>query len=198
MSFIEGLLLGLGTIVFIGPVFFVVLNSTLKHGKLAGIYVSVGIIISDIAYILLYKLALFNVIEKLINTTYAYYLFVIVLISFGLANLLKKHTPLPLIKTDNRFIIQLSSGFGINFFNPFVAVFWLGTFKYISLKYTEYEQWSFLGAALLGIFLIDLLKVFFSGFLKSHLTHKALNLIYKIIGGLFVLFGIILLLKTLD
>lgn len=197
MSFIEGLLLGLGTIVFIGPVFFVVLNSTLKHGKLAGIYVSIGILLSDMLYIALYKLALYSTIENFLNNSAMPFLFVGILFSLGLANLLKKPTALSLISFDNHFIVQLTRGFSINFFNPFVAVFWLGACKYIASKYNETDQWIFLGASLVGIFLIDLLKVFFSGILKSFLTPKTLIIIHKIIGILFLVSGSILLIKTL-
>lgn len=197
MSFIEGLLLGLGTIVFIGPVFFVVLNSTLKHGKLAGIYVSIGILLSDMLYIALYKLALYSTIENFLNNSAMLFLFVGILFSLGLANLLKKPTALSLISFDNHFIVQLTRGFSINFFNPFVAVFWLGACKYIASKYNETDQWIFLGASLVGIFLIDLLKVFFSGILKSFLTPKTLIIIHKIIGILFLVSGSILLIKTL-
>jgi len=199
MSYLEGFLLGLGTVVFIGPVFFVVLNNTLKHGKLAGFFVSIGIVLSDIVYIALYKLALFKFIEPYIDDTYAYLVFIAILVTLGFSNLVKPVTITPTIRTfENHFLVQISKGFSINFFNPFVALFWVGVFKYSSLKFTNAEQFNFLCASLLGIFLIDMLRILFSSIIKTYLTPKILRTTHQIIGVLFLTTASILVFKMVN
>ena len=48
MVYLEGFLLGLGTALFIGPVFFYLLKITLEQGFQYGFIVALGIILSDI------------------------------------------------------------------------------------------------------------------------------------------------------
>jgi len=57
MIFLEGLIIGIGMILFVGPVFFTMLQVTLMRGFWAGFFVALGIIISDIACLLLCFLA---------------------------------------------------------------------------------------------------------------------------------------------
>ena len=53
MEIITGILLGLSTLLFIGPVFFYLVKSTLEEGIYAGISVALGIILGDIIYVFL-------------------------------------------------------------------------------------------------------------------------------------------------
>ena len=199
MSYFEGFLLGLGTIVFIGPVFFVVLDNTLKYGKLAGFFVSIGILLSDISYIILYRKALFKSIEPYIDGAYTYLVFIAILVTLGISNLWKPVAKTPRGKTfKNHFLVQISKGFSINFLNPFVALFWVGVFKYTSLKFTNAEQFNFLCASLLGIFLIDMLRVLFSSIIKTYLTPKVLKTTHQIIGALFLISASILVFKMVN
>ena len=48
MAILTGILLGLGTMLFVGPVFFYLLKSTLESGFKAGIAVALGIILGDV------------------------------------------------------------------------------------------------------------------------------------------------------
>ena len=48
MAIITGFLLGLGTMLFVGPVFFYLLKSTLESGFKAGVAVALGIILGDV------------------------------------------------------------------------------------------------------------------------------------------------------
>jgi threonine/homoserine/homoserine lactone efflux protein len=48
MLFFEGYIVGLGMIVFIGPVFFLLLSISLHQGTKAGVATAFGIVISDL------------------------------------------------------------------------------------------------------------------------------------------------------
>jgi len=196
MSLLEGLLLGLSSILFIGPVFFVILKNTLSYGKMAGLYISIGILTSDLVYILLYKFTLYNILERFLSTNYTYWVFALLLSTMGILNLFKKTTSSDTVNPfKNNVFILFSKGFLINFINPFVFLFWLGVFKYNTSKFDEFDQNIFLTGSLIGIFIIDILKVLFSYYLKTFLTSKHLSRIYKIIGILFIGFSVFIILQ---
>ncbi len=48
MPFVEGYILGLGMVVFIGPVFFLLLSISLQQGAWAGVLTAIGIVVSDL------------------------------------------------------------------------------------------------------------------------------------------------------
>ncbi|MBQ0740572.1 LysE family transporter, partial [Aquimarina celericrescens] len=53
MYLLEGYAIGLGMIIFIGPVFFLLLHSSIQYGSKAGVAVALGIIFSDIVCVML-------------------------------------------------------------------------------------------------------------------------------------------------
>ena len=75
MEFLQGYLLGLSMIVFIGPVFFLLIRISLEFGTSAGVWVAIGIIISDILCVILSFLGV-NLIQNSIFLCWvAFYLF---------------------------------------------------------------------------------------------------------------------------
>ncbi len=198
MSLFKGLLVGLGTILFIGPVFFVILKNTLKSGKIAGLYISIGILISDLAYIVIYKYSFYETIKPYLDNNYIYWIFSISLFTIGVLNITKSTNPLNNTKIyKNNIFVLFSKGFLINFLNPFVLLFWLGIFKYNTSQYDNLDQNLFLVGMLLGILIVDLLKILFSHYLKTFLNQKHLAITYKIIGLLFIVFSFYILHLTI-
>ena len=63
MSILEGYVIGLGMVIFIGPVFFLLLNSSLQSGVKAGVAVALGIIVSDIICVALCYYGLSSIIN---------------------------------------------------------------------------------------------------------------------------------------
>ena len=196
-SFIEGMILGLGTIVFIGPVFFLVLQNTLALGKKAGLYIALGILVSDIAYLFLLKYVLYEKLASIASSSYFYWFFALLLLVMGIQNIFKKNTTQPTLKIiANSPTILFTKGFLINFVNPFVFVFWLGVYQHVVKKYdSESEQNFFFTSAMIGIFIADIARVLLSNWLKTKLNSKILSRTYKVIGALFILFAILILTK---
>ncbi|MBW1297300.1 LysE family translocator [Aquimarina litoralis] len=195
MSFIEGFFIGLGMIIFVGPVFFLLLNSSLQYGIRAGVSVALGIIVSDIACVVLcyYGLSKFMIVYQ--NQFWIGIIGSGILLVLGLNYLFKK----PLIIEDitinkkewSTFFIK---GFSVNFFNPFVFVVWIGVYKYGTQKYTEPLTLSiFLIAVIIGILTTDLLKVFLSDKLKKFITIHRLKVFFRITGILLLAFSMRLL-----
>lgn len=191
MHFFEGLLFGLGTILLIGPVLFVLLRASIKNGSKAGISVSIGILISDIIYaVICYKsLDYFFKFGK-VNTIINYFGFAILLLTglfyFFKREDIQKGTDSVSKKDYFNYFIK---GFSINFFNPFVLGVWVYFSNYGKQKH-EGQVIIFLVGILLGIFITDLLKVYFSKYINRFVNSKNLLLFYKISGIIMILFAI--------
>jgi threonine/homoserine/homoserine lactone efflux protein len=192
MAFLEGYLIGLGMIVFIGPVFFTLLKSALNYGFWAGMMVALGIFISDVVCVVL---CAFGAIPFFENTENQFYLAVggsAILLGLGLKYLLK-----PNVNVDEQvklnaghYTAYFTKGFLVNFVNPFVFLVWISVIGLAQGKYgAGQELWVFLTAALLGILTTDSLKVVFADRIKGLIQPKVLLRAYQIIGVLLIGFG---------
>ena len=191
MAFIEGYLVGLGMIIFIGPVFFLLLNSSVQYGRKAGVSVAVGIIVSDISCVWLCHLGLsvfFNATENQlwIGITGGFLLFFL-----GIYYLIKTSFSKQIIMSVKSLFGFFIKGFSINFFNPFVFAVWIALFQLGNSKFKNTPSfWIFIMAILFGILTTDLLKVFFSQKLRNLLSEQRLLLFSKIIGLILIVFSI--------
>ena len=196
MAFFEGFLVGLGMIIFIGPVFFTLLKSALTYGFWAGMMVAFGIFISDVVCVILCS---FGAIPFFKNPENQYWLAIggsIILFALGLRYILK-----PNVKVDTdlklnagHYTAYFSKGFLVNFVNPFVFLVWISVIGLAQGKYgAGQELWLFLGAALLGILVTDSAKVIFADKIKKLIQPNILIRAYQVIGVVMLGFGVRLL-----
>ncbi|WP_010180839.1 LysE family translocator [Aquimarina agarilytica] len=192
MAVIEGFVIGFSMIIFIGPVFFLLLNSSLEYGIKAGVLVALGIIFSDIICVLLCVYGLSSFIVATENQFLIGILSGVLLMVLGFFYLFKEVKLSVKVKlsssTLSTFFIK---GFSVNFFNPFVFVVWVGVFNYGKTKYVTVNSLIiFLTSVLIGILVTDLLKVILSKKLKKIITKKRLNFLFKGTGVILILFSL--------
>ena len=192
MEVITGILLGLSTLLFIGPVFFYLLKSSLEVGFKAGFAVALGIIIGDVIYVILALQGLGGFLQKEENAKWMAMAGGLLLIGMGLKYLLR-----PSIKTkgskktNSRSLwIYLLNGFLINFVNPFVFGVWV---LFLTINQTKFDSQTSvvvsLSVTLAIIFLTDLLKAIFANKLKKFMSATRLKVVYQIFGIIMLLFG---------
>ncbi|MFT7591406.1 MAG: threonine/homoserine/homoserine lactone efflux protein [bacterium] len=195
MALFEGLLLGLAMMLFIGPVFFYLLQISLEHGTKSGISAAIGIVVSDASVIILcyfWASKLFKNESKQ-NELWLAIIGGIVLVVFGLGYIFKPklpaNKPISIKKID--YATFFTKAFLINFVNPFVFVVWIAMIGSAKLAYdTEQEVVIFLCAALFGIITTDSLKVYGSKYLKRIIEPHFLIKLYKGIGILLIVFSL--------
>lgn len=191
MAFFYGILFGISTILFIGPVFFLLLKSSIDESKEAGFSVALGIIVSDILclYLCSYFAPFF---QKQQNLQIAAVLGSILLLVMGISYIKSKYKVQSKKKFTNRsFMNFFTKGFLINFVNPFVFAVWLGFIIYANKTFsTQYDRVTFHTGILVGIFSTDILKVFLAQPIKTKLTPKLMEKIYKIIGVILLIFSL--------
>ncbi|MFT4525493.1 MAG: threonine/homoserine/homoserine lactone efflux protein [Bacteroidia bacterium] len=192
MAILKGFILGLGMVVFIGPVLFTLLKSTLQYGFGAGMSVAWGIFISDVVCM---GLCAFGAVKFFENPENQIWLAVggtVILLGLGLKYIIKPNVDVDkMVKLSaGDYSKHFAKGFLVNFVNPFVFLVWIGVIGYAQTEYgTGEEMYGFLGASLLGILTTDSLKVVFADRVKNLLKPAVLIKLYRGVGVLLVAFA---------
>jgi threonine/homoserine/homoserine lactone efflux protein len=196
MSFLQGYLAGLAMIVFVGPVFFYLLKTSLEFGKSNGMLVVFGIIVSDIVAALLCYLGFGAYLNASDSQIWLSLTGGLILLFMGIRYLVVKTINQDSKKRINgagRFMF-FANGFLVNFVNPFVFGVWIGVAAYASEVFTaELSQIIFLVGALAGILTTDTAKVLLADYLKRFLHPQRMLIIYRIAGIVLILFSLRLL-----
>lgn len=198
----DGFFVGFALAFLIGPVFFLLLSTSINKGMPQAVFLASGVMLSDAMYISIsYFGSAFLVGNKEFN-----HLFGIIgggiLIVFGVVNFFKKPavnkneiSEYTVSKTD--FIKFFFKGFALNSFNPFVLVFWLGVASAISVKHFEAEQTlAFYVAVLVTVLSTDILKSYLANKLQNIITVSVLIWMNRISGLALVFFGIKIIYKS--
>lgn len=200
MAFLKGFGTGLAMIVFLGPVFFTLLKTTLNNGLKGGMLVAAGIIASDIICVFLCSFGAIPFFKNPDNQLWLGIAGFVILCGLGLKYLFK-----PAVYSENNHNIPsgnaatfFAKGFVVNFVNPFVFLVWIGVIGFARMKYgLTWELAVFLFAVLLAIFTTDILKVVFAHRIKSLLKPEYLRNTYRVIGIVLIIFGVRMLWKVL-
>ncbi|MCF8257745.1 MAG: LysE family transporter [Flavobacteriales bacterium] len=196
MAFPEGLLIGLGMIIFLGPVFFTLLKSSLQHGFRAGFSVATGIMLSDVTVLLMCYFGAASFFENPDNQLWLALVGSVVLAGIGLRYLLKKRAGKEQIGSIQAqdYPAFLIKGFLVNFVNPFVFVVWIGLVGMAQTKYgSGRELWLFTAGIIVGIYATDLTKVIFAHRITRFVRPEILTKAYRIIGMVLLVFAVRLL-----
>jgi len=188
----EGALVGLSTLLFIGPVLFSLLESGMKSGKTGGIAVATGIFVSDVLCVAICYLTAAKSIEDISNPTWVAICGGLILAFMGLRFLLKKEFGIREYQPQRLEAMKaFTTGFLVNFVNPFVFIFWLGFIAFAQLRYqSDKHVFIFLTSAILVIYITDLLKGIFASKLRQLMDDQWLRIAYRIIGTVLLLFSI--------
>ena len=211
----NGIVFGIIISFMLGPAFFILLETSIKKGFKAAVFLDLGILLSDAIYLL----AAFFVAEKiniwLTTNSFVKYIagsvFIILGITFIYKNLLQiKKTnvaardvkEIEAVKTN--IIIYpfqlIIKGLGLNAINPGVLIFWIAASTYATkeLNLGDLQLITFFGITLLTMFMVDILKIYFSSRLKEKLNNKVLSIIGMLIGCLMVFFGVAICFKDIQ
>lgn len=199
-----GVGLGLLLSVLIGPVFFILINVSIKEGFRSAMYLDIGIILSDAICILISYLGLAALLEDRENRVLFLIIGSVVLIVMGVLKIFPgKNSPNPkepkpiIVKKSNPFSLMVQ-GFFYNFLNPSVLLFWISTVGGAMALYDGESKliWTQFSAVLLTVFLFDILKAWFAKKMRSFITEDKIFKANRIIGIAFIVFALILLTRT--
>ena len=189
-----GFLTGMVMSLMLGTVFFALVQNSIDHGFKTGVFISIGVIISDI---LLISLSWFNaeLIPEGSTTDWVVRLCgAIFLLFYGLSNLFKKEN-IAYPKTEKKQVTKfILMGFFLNVLNPGNYIGWLAITTQLQTvaKYSLTASVCYFIGALSAIFIMECLISWGASFLKPYITARFLRLVNRLVGILFIGFAIAL------
>ena len=195
--------IGFFTAFIMGPVFWVLLETSITKGFKAAVAFDLGVMFADICFIGICYLGSFQLLEDEQNKQGLFVLGGTILLLYGLfswINRKKKTKDQPEIKESKENYFGLAiKGFAINILNVGVFIFWGGV-TIVSSSSSGKSLTTFIlffSIVLLSYFLTDLLKISVANRFKSLLNGKGIVIVNSIISLILVISGVVLIIKGL-
>ena len=186
----------------IGPVFFVLLETSATKGFRAAIVFDLGVIIADIFFIGLAYFSSFQLLENLSNQPGLFVFGGMIITIYGVVIFLKKpkkstNEASELVFEKKNYLGLFIKGFLLNFINIGVLVFWLGVIIITgpSLENDLNRFLVFFGTMILAYFITDVFKILLAKQLKRKLTPKRILKVKKLLGLILIVCGLVLIVK---
>ena len=184
----------------LGPAFFVLIETSIEKGFRAATFFDLGVIFSDIIFILIAYFSSYQLLEN-INNQPGIYVFGGTLLSlYGTSNFIKKTTAqTTTIKEKNQanYTGLFVKGFLLNIINIGVLVFWLGLVIVVTPNLGgNYKRIIvFFSTLIVSYFLTDLIKILLAKRMKAYLKKDNIIKAKKALGILIFVFGLFLIIK---
>lgn len=205
----NGFIMGLGLSFSFGPVFFMLIQTSIDKGWKESLIFDAGVLLSDFIIIAAAMLIIFTlgVDVDFSNPRIQFWsalIGAIILIAFGLILLLnprKKNSSNEFNDIKEVGKLNLSGlffkGLGINFLNPSVFLIWFGAVPAVAGSFGGNMRLilTFFSSTMISYFIIDLGKIYTARKLKRFLTPRAITNFHRISGVLFIVIAVWLLFR---
>jgi threonine/homoserine/homoserine lactone efflux protein len=202
---LKGIVTGFILSIMIGPVFFVLLETSIRKGIRAAVAFDIGVLLSDVIYIIIAFVFYQQVADlsegednSLLRLSGG-----ILFVVYGVFNFFKKVGDTKLdpkidVSTSAKgYIFLILKGMLLNFMNPLVVFYWFSVMTLGAKDAAEGGSMTsmlvFIAAILITFFSIDLLKIVGAKKLRPLVTKRLLKGLNMLIGIVFVVFGIVLI-----
>jgi len=202
---IKGIVTGFILSIMIGPVFFVLLETSIRRGVKAAIAFDLGVLLSDVVYVLI-AYVFYSQVSALMAGEKQDLLKIIggaLFLVYGVVTYFKKPKEMKVDEVGNvvhrssDYVMLILKGFFLNFANPFVIFYWFSVITLGAKKATHGDTNDdsilfYIGVILITFFSLDLLKIFGAKKLRPLVTDKLLVILNHFIGIVFFVFGVFL------
>ena len=185
----------------IGPVFFVLLETSATKGFKSALIFDFGVILADVVFIFLAFFSTSKLIDKVKDDPSFLVFGGVLLVAYGAISFVKTSKSFrSIVKEYNSVVIKKGygklfvKGFLLNFINIGVLMGWLG-FIVIGTSLTTSENGIiiFVSTMVVTYFIVDLLKIAAAKRLRNKLTPRRIFKTKKIVALVILGFGILLL-----
>lgn len=187
----------------IGPVFFVLLETSVVKGFRAAVVFDLGVVFADIVFILIAFFSSYRLIQSIKNDPALFIFGGLVMLTYGIISFVKnqkqskktidEEDPTELAK--NNYLSLFIKGFFLNFINIGVLGFWLAILITIGpqLELKASRMITFFSTLILSYFITDIFKILLAKQLRNKLNPNNILLIKKFISIVLIICGVFLL-----
>lgn len=188
----------------IGPVFFVLLETSVVKGFKAAIFFNLGVVLADIVFITIAFFSSYRLIQSIKDDPSLFIFGGLVMLTYGIISFFNNRKEARKIKIDeedpeelakNNHLALFIKGFFLNFINIGVLGFWLAVLITIGpqLELKTSRMLTFFSTLILTYFVTDIFKIVLAKQLRSKLNQKNILLIKKLISIVLIISGFFLL-----
>jgi threonine/homoserine/homoserine lactone efflux protein len=199
---ITGIPLGIFLSFLVGPVFFVLLETSAVKGFRAAMVFDFGVVLADILFIAIAYFSSYRLIQTIKNDPAIFIFGGIMMLTYGIISFIKlkkvskKVEEIPVEELIKKNYLGLFfKGFFLNFINVGVLLFWFMILITIGpkLELENSRMITFFSTVLLTYLVVDIGKVLLAKQLRSKMTPPNILNIKKLISILLVIFGLTLM-----
>ncbi|MCG2792728.1 MAG: LysE family translocator [Weeksellaceae bacterium] len=194
---------GLGimlSLVFIGPIFFLLIETSFSRGPRHAIALDLGVVSADILCIVISYYASADLVS-LIDQHPGFYrisaFLILIYATYMLLSRTKMHIEGEERLIDQNYTKTFLNGFLLNLLNIGVVLFWLVTVISVRNAYPKVEDFTLYIAIVIGTYLlIDMTKIILAKPFHNRLNQRIANKIRKGVGCILVMFSIFIFLQS--
>lgn len=199
---LKGIPLGFLLSFMIGPVFFILLETSVVKGFRAALSFDFGVVIADIIFILIAYFSSYRLIKSIKDDPALFIFGGLIMLTYGIISFVRikkasrsidEEDPVELAK-KNYFALFIK-GFFLNFINIGVLGFWLAILIAFGpqLELVPGRMFTFFTTIILTYFVTDIFKILLAKQLRNQLNPKNILLIKKGISIILMISGVLLL-----
>lgn len=200
----EAIIIGIILSFLIGPVFFMLIETSILKGFRAAMAFDLGVMFGDIAFLLLAYFGSKPLLSNIENNPIFFKIGGSMLAFYGLYSFLRTKQVAEIqdesivIKEDAKYLRLFIKGFFINLINIGTLGFWIGLMLVYGAKYNMDPKmlFYFFGIIILSYLAVDALKIVMAKKLRDRMTPWRVYRLKKILGLVLLGFGIILFAKA--
>lgn len=187
----------------IGPVFFVLLETSVVKGFRAAICFDLGVVLADIIFILIAYFSSYRLIQSIKDDPALFIFGGLVMLTYGIISFVKnrKESKKEIDEEDqndlekNNYFSLFAKGFFLNFINIGVLGFWLVILITVGpqLELKASRMITFFSTLIITYLITDIFKIILAKQLRNKLNPKNILIIKKFISVILIVSGIILL-----
>jgi len=198
-EFLAAIPFSLLLVVSTGPVFFVIIETSISKGARHAFCVDIGAVIADIVFILIALFGANTIHQNLESNPRWFLLGGVVLIGFGLISYIRTRTNKKRIAytteqlNKGSYLFYIGKGFLLNIINIGTLLFWLGLVVLLGTKYQmDYGKIVPFFSYILVVYLaFDVIKIYLAKQLKTKLTPHVVYKLKQLVHLILLLFGLL-------
>ena len=204
-DFKNALLIGFFMAFMIGPVFFMLIQTSILKGARAAISFDIGVILGDITFILIAYFGSRSLLEKIKDDPRLFFIGGLVLIIYGLITYFDRQSKKEALENEKKIEVPIKSnyiklflkGYFLNFINVGVLAGWLGIVVVVgpTLDMNPTSIFWYFATVILGYAITDSGKILLAKQLKSKMTPLVIYRLKRIMGIILIVCGVFLMLK---